>query len=160
MKQESLHAMLHDPPMQYIVLVFQFLRHDFIDSIVTAAHGEPCALLSLLFSPTPLLPGQLGACMRVSNARITAVIHSLEKKGLVVRQASETDRRKVLVSLTAAGKVYAESQLQWITAHVRESLEKLGDEDAAALLRILRKLVSMSDAEQFQVFKEVPHEIL
>ena len=46
---------------------------------------------------------ELSRMLLVSNGNATAVVDRLERHGLVLRTASETDRRTIFVALTAAG---------------------------------------------------------
>jgi DNA-binding MarR family transcriptional regulator len=53
--------------------------------------------------PYRLSPGALAASMMLSTGGTTARLDRLEKTGLIERAPSPTDRRGVLVRLTAAG---------------------------------------------------------
>ncbi|MFT8245484.1 MarR family winged helix-turn-helix transcriptional regulator [Roseomonas sp. BN140053] len=48
--------------------------------------------------------GQLSRRMMVSNGNVTLVAEKLEAEGLITRSVSATDRRVVLVQMTAAGR--------------------------------------------------------
>lgn len=62
------------------------------------------AVLEALFHLGPLCQGELGRKILKSNANLTTVVDSLEKKNLVFRNRSEKDRRRVNVHLTPAGE--------------------------------------------------------
>ena len=47
---------------------------------------------------------RVAKCLSVTTGTLTISVNSLVKKGYVVRERSETDRRVVLVSLTEKGK--------------------------------------------------------
>ena len=51
-----------------------------------------------------MTPGQLALDMGVSKTIISRLIESLEKKGLIVKERTQTDRRSYGVSVTEAGK--------------------------------------------------------
>jgi DNA-binding MarR family transcriptional regulator len=59
------------------------------------------------------LPGDLREAMGVSSARVAAALGALERKGLVARSTDQNDRRRVIVSITQAGRaqVHARQQL-------------------------------------------------
>ena len=61
-------------------------------------------LLSLLWEKDCLPFKDLAAASFTSRATITGIIDTMEKKGLVVRQANPADRRSLLVKLTPQGK--------------------------------------------------------
>lgn len=99
------------------------------------------AVLEALYHIGPLSQGELGQKILKSNANLTTVVDSLEKKGLVRRSRPAADRRRVSVCLTPAGealiaKVFprhaeiVERELGILSAaelqHLGELLERLG----------------------------------
>ena len=62
------------------------------------------AVLEALYHLGPLCQGELGEKILKSNANLTTVVDSLEKKALVTRDRSATDRRRVTVTLTPQGE--------------------------------------------------------
>jgi MarR family 2-MHQ and catechol resistance regulon transcriptional repressor len=62
------------------------------------------AVLEALYHLGPLSQGELGEKILRSNANLTTVVDSLEKKQLVARQRRDSDRRRVTVQLTASGE--------------------------------------------------------
>ncbi|WP_303721754.1 MarR family winged helix-turn-helix transcriptional regulator [Malonomonas rubra] len=69
------------------------------------------AVLEALYHAGHLSQGKLGQKILKSNANLTTVVDSLEKKRLVQRQRTEEDRRRVVVKLTRSceeliGKVF------------------------------------------------------
>src|SRR6185295_14334455 len=61
-------------------------------------------VLEALFHLGPLCQGDLAVKLLRSGASTTAVVEGLEKRGLVVRQRTEEDRRFVRVALTGKGR--------------------------------------------------------
>ncbi len=49
-------------------------------------------------------PGALAKELELSPSRLTRVLDTLEKRDLIVRKVSQTDRRGISVSLTEAGQ--------------------------------------------------------
>lgn len=62
------------------------------------------AVLEALYHLGSLCQGDLGKKILKSNANLTCVVDSLEKKELVVRDRGADDRRRVTVRLTPAGE--------------------------------------------------------
>ena len=50
-----------------------------------------------------MLPSELAAAEMITNQSMSQILNHLTELGLIDRTASETDKRKVLISLTAAG---------------------------------------------------------
>src|ERR1700722_12770949 len=62
------------------------------------------SLMSHLVRQGPLTPGQLAAAERLQPQSLTRQLAELEAEGLVTRSTTEVDRRRSLISLTAAGR--------------------------------------------------------
>lgn len=52
----------------------------------------------------PIFPGGVGKRMSLGSDRVARAVDELVKKGLVARTPDETDRRRMLLSLTARGR--------------------------------------------------------
>lgn len=65
-----------------------------------ARRGEHGVIHALACSASPLTPSELATLGHLSSARVANVLRSLEEKGLVTREHSQADRRRVTVSLT------------------------------------------------------------
>lgn len=85
-------------------------------------------------------PHEIATLSGLTRASITSTIDSLEKKGLAVRQASQTDRRSLTVKLTAEGKAILDqtinAQLDWL----ENIVATLNDSEKAALQSIMAKV--------------------
>lgn len=94
----------------------------------------------------PTTPGELAAAERVSAPSMNRTLNALEASGLVRRDPSDDDARKVRVTLTAGGEhVIAETRRlrrQWF--HAR--LEELTDAERAALEAARPVLEHLADA--------------
>ena len=93
-------------------------------------------VIEALYHQGPLSQSDLGEKILKSNANLTTVVDSLEKKALVVRKRSDHDRRRVTVHLTELGreliaKVFPRHakvvtrELGFLTAGEKDALEKL-----------------------------------
>lgn len=60
-------------------------------------------VLQTVFTNGPLPVGNIAKAMNLTQATVTTIVDRLEIKGLVQRTRSQTDKRKVLLSLTDAG---------------------------------------------------------
>jgi DNA-binding MarR family transcriptional regulator len=86
--------------------------------------------------PTPM--GKLADALDVSVASATGIVDRMEQRGLVERRDDDADRRLVLVQTTDSGllvfKVFDEQR----EAALRRLIDRLTDEEQAALLVGLR----------------------
>jgi len=137
--------------MDYTELAYQFLQnmYDFQRSsrqkqIDETMRGEGFALLYISRQEGSVLPGDISSAMNISTARIAAALNSMENKGLITRRIDKEDRRRILVELTEAGRRLAAERDQMALSHTKQMLELLGESDAKALVRILRRLSELA----------------
>jgi DNA-binding MarR family transcriptional regulator len=86
-----------------------------------------------------MLMSELSRMLLVSNGNATAVVDRLITDGLVKREVPKTDRRSVLVKLTAKG---ARSFEAWARDHEREVAARFAEfknEEVDLLLGVLRR---------------------
>jgi DNA-binding MarR family transcriptional regulator len=83
---------------------------------------------------------QLGALVAMDAATIKGVIDRLKGRGLVELNAHSEDRRRLMVSLTAAGRETVERLVPAARAVTDETLAPLTAREAATLMRLLAKL--------------------
>ena len=114
-------------------------------SLVCAYSMTELQTISLLISNNTLLPSQLASLTRVKMQSMSQILKKLENDGIIQRNPSQEDKRKVYISLTQFGeeavkKVY-KSKNEWLQKKIDETLdskEKKALEDA---LPILKKLI-------------------
>jgi DNA-binding MarR family transcriptional regulator len=86
----------------------------------------------------------------LSSGAMTNRIDKLELRGFVTRQVDKSDRRAVIVSLTAAGKKAIDDAIQLRLDAADESLQGLTHRERRDLARLLRKarLTNTEEAEK------------
>lgn len=98
------------------------------------------AVLEALHHLGPMSQGQLGEKILKSNANLTTVVDSLEKKSLVKRRRPEADRRKVVVHLTTSGRHLIERIFPTHVAAVSQRVSVLTRQERQQLELLLEKL--------------------
>jgi len=83
---------------------------------------------------------ELSRMLLVSNGNATTVVDRLEKDGLVLRRASETDRRTVFAALTPEGFAQFETYAAAHEAEVSKLFARLSDTDLDGLTEILKRM--------------------
>lgn len=111
------------------------------------SRGEMFVLNFLAGSEQPVQPRELSVQMQASTARIAAILNRLEHKGLAQRCGDPHDRRRTLVTITAAGRRHIEQEKQTIFTAVRHILQSLGEKDSAECIRLLGRIIEIA-AEQ------------
>ena len=98
------------------------------------------AVLEALHHLGPLCQGELSQKVLKSNANLTSVVDALEGRGLVSRDRSEADRRKVRVDLTDPGRHLIEDLFPRHAEVVEKELSVLSTDEQQELGRLLKKL--------------------
>ena len=99
-------------------------------------------ILSLIGENPDLSAARLAQLLAVTAPNITAWLGKLEKRGLVMRVASETDRRAQVLSLTPAGSQLAADATQRLVEAERATFSTLSHGEYVLLGELLRKLAT------------------
>lgn len=104
-------------------------------------------LLMMLYGTADhaLHPSQLAEAAGEKAANITRLTNELCEKGLIERTASADDRRKLVLSLTAAGLALIEALLPSICGLLEEQTRGMSAREQAELERLLKKLLDGFD---------------
>ena len=108
--------------------------------------SEVRALIALGREPdATATAGALAKAADLNPASVTALLDSLEERGIATRRRSEHDRRCVVVSLTEEGRqVLAEATARW-QARLDAALADLPASDVATAADVLRRLARLFD---------------
>jgi DNA-binding MarR family transcriptional regulator len=108
---------------------------------VARRHGLTHAALNALAviegAGGPLPTGEVGARMHITTGTTTTVLDTLERKGLVRRQADQDDRRRVLVDITPEAQDVLDRLLPEVQQAARGVMGALDDERLQMLLETL-----------------------
>jgi DNA-binding MarR family transcriptional regulator len=90
--------------------------------------------------------GALAKAADLNPATVTAILDSLEERGIARRSRDEHDRRCVVVSLTEEGrKVLADANARW-QSRLDEAMADLPDADVAVAAGVLRRLAAVFES--------------
>ena len=103
--------------------------------------GTSLALGYLMAHHKMAHPKELGRGMAVSSARVAALLNPLADQGLIRRSADPDAHRQTIPSPPAAGEERIRQRRAQAVALLAQLLERLGPEDAAAYLRLRKKLI-------------------
>jgi len=108
--------------------------------------GRNLAVLAVLAGARPVSQQQAAQRLEVDRTTMVALIDGLEHKGLVRRAPHPDDRRKNVVTLTAAGRDVLDQALPASEDVERRFLAPLGAQEAAQLKTWLRTLIVHAEA--------------
>ncbi len=98
------------------------------------------AALAKLYSVGATSQNQLGQLVAMDAATIKGVIDRLKARGLVALEPHESDRRRLMVSLSPDGQEIVEALLPEALEVTEETLAPLTPRETATFLRLLSKL--------------------
>jgi len=122
-------------------LITTSIRDNFQGVDIEPWEFDVLATLLRVGAPHTLTPKKLAATSMVGGAAMTHRIDKLVQRGLVTREVDATNRRQLLVSLTAEGIQLVDSL---ILDHIENSerfLQYLDADERSSLNAILRKLL-------------------
>ena len=99
------------------------------------------ALLALIVEHGPLSQTKLGSSLQMGRASAGALVDDLEKRGIVRRQASPSDKRVWLVELTDEGLELA-NQIEQRHRKVRENYPKVAIEKDLSKMTVNLDLIT------------------
>jgi MarR family 2-MHQ and catechol resistance regulon transcriptional repressor len=97
-------------------------------------------VLECLLHKGPTAVNAIGEKLSLASGSITAAVDRLEKRGLVERQFSRSDRRARIVTLTAAGRRLIESAFEKHQDDMEAVAACLSAAERKTLLSLLKKL--------------------
>ncbi|OJU08385.1 MAG: MarR family transcriptional regulator [Clostridiales bacterium 43-6] len=118
-------------------------QKNMIDNVNRANKGELFILQFLLMHKTEALPSELSAALHASTARISALLGALEKKGQIVRNIDINNRRNILVTITEAGRIRAETELKKMKNSMTRVFTDMGEEDTEEFIRLTSKFFEL-----------------
>jgi len=114
---------------------------------VTARHLSLTerSTIALLDQHKELLPSELASMEKITNQSMSQILNHLLELGYITRTASQTDKRKVLISLTPKGssillQVRSERD-KWLSKAIEQTCTKQEQELLKQIIAPLTKIV-------------------
>ena len=115
------------------------------------------ALAVLEGADGPLTPNEINAHLHLTSGRVTTLLDRLEQRTLVTRSPHPTDRRKVLVSITDAGRELVDAHLPETVAIQTAVFQVLTPEQLAELNHLVETvLVAANNLDPHAVVDAAP----
>jgi DNA-binding MarR family transcriptional regulator len=100
--------------------------------------------LGLLYPDNRLAPSDIARTEKVTTQSMSQVINHLAELNYIEKTPSDDDKRKVLLSLTPAGRAYIEQmrreKQEWLAGAINTKLTPAEKETLSAALSVLIKL--------------------
>jgi DNA-binding MarR family transcriptional regulator len=108
-------------------------------------------VLRRLAESGPVSAGHLSRAVDLSHGTLTDIVGRLEARGLVHRDRSPLDRRKVVVALTDAGQDTIDRAPPLLQEHFLNEFERLEEWEQYLILSSLQRVASMLRADRLPV---------
>lgn len=109
--------------------------------------GPQLVVLQEIAKHDHITPGRLAHDVSLSQATVSGIVERLHKKGLVDRQRSDMDRRKVLLRSTPKTTHMLETGPPIMQLSFVQAFKGLQDWEQTMILSSLKRLVSLMNAE-------------
>lgn len=95
--------------------------------------------------------GQLAQAIKLSQATVTSILDRLLRRGLIERQRSELDRRKVYISLSERGRDTLAKAPTPLQQHFISAYSELEDWEQTLILSSVQRIAHMMDVADMPV---------
>ncbi len=116
--------------------------------------GPQLAVLQEAKRLGPVSPTALSRAVHLSQATVTGILQRLERRGLIRREQSVSDRRSVSVQTTSAGLEFLSGSPSLLQDRFRDALSALEDWERLQILSTLQRVASLMDADEIDA---APH---
>lgn len=94
-------------------------------------------VLSYISKNSPVTAGQISGELKMTAARMTGILRSLENKGYILRKSGKSDKRTVVVTATAEGNAFIKRGADELRESLRELTGIMGEEKSRSLIKAL-----------------------
>ncbi|SDD35002.1 MarR family winged helix-turn-helix transcriptional regulator [Paraburkholderia lycopersici] len=99
-------------------------------------------VILLLWFERARTPNEMSRVLSYDTGSMTRMLDRLEKKGFLVRQRSQSDRRVVELALTGQGREAAQQLPDLIASVMTEQLRGFAPEEVATLVHLLQRFIA------------------
>jgi DNA-binding MarR family transcriptional regulator len=108
--------------------------------------GPQLACLHTIIDHGPMTSATLSSHLVLSPSTIVGIVDRLQEKGWVTRHRSTTDRRRILLDVTEAGRSVVKNAPLPLQDTLLQSLEEVSELERVAITLALEKVVDMLEA--------------
>lgn len=113
--------------------------------------GPQLLVLQALGRYTRMSAGELAREVNLSQGTLTSILDRLEKRSLIRRLRSDSDRRKIHVTLTSEGEAKLAAAPTLLQERFIERFQQLKEWEQTQILASLQRLAEMMDAQGLDV---------
>lgn len=99
-------------------------------------------IISILYQHEYLTSTSIGKMLDIEKGSLTTLIDQLEEKGVVMRREDPGDRRKILISLSPAGRNEMDKVMDFYTRKLNDFFQEVDPEELKRFIASLRYVVA------------------
>jgi len=119
-------------------------KQNIINDYTRTNRGELFILQFLSRQNSQVLPSELSLALQASTARVSALLGVLEKKGQIERNIDTSNRRNILVTITAAGRERVKAEVVKIHEGMIQLFTEMGRTDTEDFIRLFKRFMEIS----------------
>jgi len=112
--------------------------------------GPQLVILQEISNLKEVTTGEIARAVSLSQATVTGILERMEKRGLLARHRSDSDKRRTMVHITDTGRQILEDAPPLMQEAFVERFSGLPDWEQTMILSALQHLVSIMDAKAIE----------
>lgn len=146
---------MESPLMRELVLIS--MRFKRVDLCPMSLSGMPASELAVMLraancgcreQESESCVSDIQDSLHISKPAVSQTLNNLERKGYITRNIDANDRRKIKVTITAAGCRQLDEAQRAYESALDEILTKLGTAEARTLITLLNRLMDILENER------------
>lgn len=109
--------------------------------------GPQLVILQEILRCGEVTAGEIAQAVSLSQATVTGILERMEKRGLLERQRSHRDKRRIMVRITDTGQNILEEAPPLMQEAFIERFSSLQEWEQTMILSALQRLVTIMDAK-------------
>jgi len=109
------------------------------------------SILKELSEVNEIPTGQLAKKISLSQATVTDILDRLEEKGLIIRQRSNFDKRRVYIQISEKGKAIISKNPSLLKEDFIRQFNELEDWEQTLILSSMQRIVSMMKTPEIRI---------
>ncbi len=112
--------------------------------------GPQLVLLKELVESSPQTVSRLASAVSLSQATVTGILDRLERNGMIERVRDSNDKRRVMVSPTAAAEAALAGAPPLLQEHFTRAFDRLPEWERTQILSSLQRIVALMEANDVE----------
>lgn len=135
---------------QYIRAIIRFRKFGIILPYTSDLNMTELVVMRSLEDNCPYSDNNIGISevqevLHITKSAISQMMNSLEKKGFIQRKIDKEDRRKIIVTLTQAGKNILKETKESANENLGKIISNLGEENTKQFIELLNQVSDISE---------------